>query len=456
MSLPAHAAPAPTVATGQWDPLRDPLSGDLDPLPPPGPTWSADLPGEPSSRYDAAIGDRVASPRQDRDGVDAPAAQRWLAAELLHDRSGVGTTNGGGPSRWRAADLLAGRNGGGEAPDVPATASRRAADSRDGNHDGRNGVAAQRWLAADLLETSDQSGRHDGDGHSRRRRAADSQDVRVRAPEPQEGRRPTAFDSGHVRTDRTDAGGARWQAAELLDRRSDARDREWPAPKSTDRSGAHGGADPTRAPWQAADLLGRSGGADPGAADRWAAAELLGSRAGSAEPAAEASNTWRAADAPDRRTGASSRHESPERKWLAADLLEPPPASSAGRRRRGATTHEELADDGSERRRVPTAAEPRLDERAGHLDDAEPRHRGGNRHTSSPRVPPTQWAWPKEEPDPGPFEAVRAHRGTGAAWLAADLLEEGRHTGRRRTREVARHGHPTDDDDEAAGRHYRP
>jgi hypothetical protein len=71
-------------------------------------------------------------------------------------------------------------------------------------------------------------------------------------------------------------------------------------------------------------------------------------------------------------------------------------------------------------------------------------------------VPPTQWAWPKEEPDPGRFEAVRAHRGTGSAWSAADLLEEGRHTGRRRTREVARHGHPTEYDDEAAGRHYRP
>jgi hypothetical protein len=201
----------------------------------------------------------------------------------------------------------------------------------------------------------------------------------------------------------------------------------------------------------------RSGEADLGAADRWAAADLLGGRTGSTE----AANTWHATEAPDRRTGASSRHDSHQSKWLAADLLEPPPAPSAGRRRRGATTHEELnrpADDGSGRRRVPTAAEPGLDESAEHLDDAEPRHLGGNRHTASPpRVPPTQWAWPKEEPDPGPFEAVRAHRDTGAAWSAADLLEEGRHTdGRRRTREAARHGRPTGHDDEAAGRHYRP
>jgi hypothetical protein len=89
-------------------------------------------------------------------------------------------------------------------------------------------------------------------------------------------------------------------------------------------------------------------------------------------------------------------------------------------------------------------------------DDTPHRHGGADTYTPSPsRVPPTQWAWPKEpEAAPDPLPPVRADGGRRSAWAAADLLDQGAHAGgRRRARETAKHGKP---DDEDAGRHYRP
>jgi len=105
-------------------------------------------------------------------------------------------------------------------------------------------------------------------------------------------------------------------------------------------------------------------------------------------------------------------------KWLAADLLD--------------QRHQSDEDD-SGRRHDPAPT---------HADAALPS-----------RVPPTQWAWPKE-PEADPLPPRRAESAGPSAWAAADLLDQGRHTGgRRRARETTRHGKP---DDEDAGRHYRP
>ena len=229
-----------------------------------------------------------------------------------------------------------------------AAASRRAGDGPEGNHEGRNGVAAQRWLAADLLETRDQSGRHDGDGHSRRRRAADSLDVHARAPEPQEGRRssrpPHSTAGASNRQDRcrwTAVAGRRAAHPPLWRRRPGGRGAcaEVHRPeRSARRSRSCRSSVACRRPAEVAAVrarptLVRPTGGPPRSC--WGVAPVP------PRPRPRPANTWHATDAPDRRTGASSRHDSPQRKWLAADLLEPPPASSAGRRRRGETTHEE-------------------------------------------------------------------------------------------------------------------
>ena len=95
---------------------------------------------------------------------------------------------------------------------------------------------------------------------------------------------------------------------------------------------------------------------------------------------------------------------------------------------------------------------------ARHGDVEEPRHADTGGH-AVPRVPPTQWAWPKE-PEPasahtGTLAGRRAADGGGrpAAWAAADLLDVGRHSGgRRRRSDPPRHGASDDPD---AGRHHR-
>ncbi len=129
-------------------------------------------------------------------------------------------------------------------------------------------------------------------------------------------------------------------------------------------------------------------------------------------------------------------------------------------RRTGRRRAPEAVDDG----RHSAAQPPR-----GHREEAAPRRRREeaaahhadveNRHAAPTRVPPTQWAWPKEPaPATAEFDAQAGRRAADgarpAAWSAADLLAVGRHGGDRRHRsEPPRHGAP---DDAETGRHYRP
>jgi len=242
---------------------------------------------------------------------------------------------------------------------------------------------------------------------------------------------------------RDDAGGhgadaSRWRAADLLtsEPHADSRARRRRDADSTaDRpvnghAGASHDANGVGPRWRAADLLvdgaaaaedhvpaeppapprrgrNRAHDRDSSTTSTWQAAELLDAPADHAEP-----TRWRAADSESGGSGHTGA------KWLAADLLD----------------QRHQSDDGdSGRRHAPAPT---------HADAALPS-----------RVPPTQWAWPKE-PEADPLPPRRAESAGPSAWAAADLLDEGRHTGgRRRTRETTRHGKP---DDEDAGRHYRP
>ena len=509
----ARVEPAPAASdrdsTGHWDPLVDPLPVDLDPLPAPQSTWNA---GRSNGRYDAVfdsgLGTSDAPHRGAPDDVRAPAngvAASRGRADLLWDRDEIGTT--GGP-RWRAADLVDGRNDAHREADAAATRWRaadllagrddrvsgdvaaptwRAADLLAGREDGSpadvaaptwraadllagrdesdavtigratdsaagwgrldevhdrvarsrqaidgppdetgSGVRASRWQAADLLAGRDRAGHAEAGGGSRRRRAADTPDVRIGAPEPLDGLRgrTAAADDGRGMSDRIDAGTSRWRAADLLDGPDDAR-------REASTAGPR---------WRAADLLAGDGGTmDDGSGPRRRRA--------------------RTSDVGDRQ--AADSPATPLWSAVGTGSAEPYPDTRPGRRR-GATAREELirpntpTDDGPGRRYAPTAAATRHDVGPGHNDDAQPRHGGGNRHTAPPRVPPTQWAWPKD-PDLSSAEAPRARGADDDAWSAADLLEDGRHAGgRRRAPESARHGRPDAGHATDAGRHHGP
>ncbi len=413
----------------------DRVSGDVA-----APTWgAADL---LAGRDDGVSGD-VAAPtwraadllagRDDRVSGDA-AAPKWRAADLLAGRDDRVSGDAAAP-KWRAADLLAGRDES-DATDSAAGWDRldevhdRAARSRqaiDGPADETGSrVGASRWQAADLLAGRDRAGHAEVGGRSRRRRTADTPDVRIGAPEPLDGLRgrTAAADDGRVMSDRIDTGASRWRAADLLDGPDDAQ-------REASTAGPR---------WRAADLLAGDGGTmDDGSG-----------------PGRRRART---SDVGDRQ--AADSQATPLWSAVGTGSAEPYPDTRPGRRR-GATAREELirpntpTDDGLGRRYAPTIAATRHDVGVGHHDDAQPRHGGGNRHTAPPRVPPTQWAWPKD-PDLSSAEAPRARGADDDAWSAADLLEDGRHAGgRRRAPESARHGRPDADHATGAGRHYGP
>ncbi len=406
------------------------------------PTWrAADL---LAGRDERVSGDAAAptwraadllAGRDERVSGDA-AAPTWRAADLLAGRDERVSGDAARPT-WRAADLLAGRDrsdtpttgratdsaAGWDRPDAVPDRAARSRQATDGHADrAGSGMGASRWQAADLLDDRDRAGHTDGGGGSRRRRSADTPDGRRGTPELDGLRaRTAAADHGRSVADRIGTDASRWRAADLLDGHKDA----------------HHEGEPAGSRWRAADLLaGDSGTLDDGTGTRRRArASDVGTRR-----SADATPLWSAVG-----TGSA----------------EPYPDTRAGRRR-SATAREELIrpttspDDGPGRRYGPTAATTRHDVGAGHHDDAQPRHAGGNRHTSPPRVPPTQWAWPKE-PDLGAAEAPRARGADDDAWSAADLLDEGRHAGgRRRAPESARHGRPDTDHAAGAGRHYSP
>ncbi len=502
----ADAAPG-RGATGRWDPLVDPLPVDLDPLPAPDPLWAVGRPGGSDSRYgDSAVPPRRrASRRGDRDDAEELAsggtAPRWSAADLFQNRDGaVGAADGPTSRRsaadlpesmhdsadavaptWPAADLLAERGGDGGAATIG-----RATDgpgSRARADEAGDGAAAPRWLAAGLLEGRDELGRAAGAGRSGRRRATTS-DSRDGAPEPVDGpaepRRGATLDVGRTATAEGGVAAPRWRAANLLGGCHDdaGAASAWPAAELLDgRNGGLGDAAAVSRPRAEEPDDGRNGGfrGDAPAASRWLAEPGRGGETA-------APSRRRAADLPEGRERSAGA-----RTWAAADLLdarertgdveggasaqpdpeygsaEPSPDTRAGRRRRSTGTRNAsipsgALTDGGPRRRTPTTAETRHGN-AGHHDDAQPRHAGGNRHTAAPppRVPPTQWAWPKEEPAPDPVPTRRSDDDVRpSAWSAADLLDEGRHAGgRRRKPEPTRHRGPTDDHAEDAGRHYR-
>jgi hypothetical protein len=268
------------------------------------------------------------------------------------------------------------------------------------------GADAPRWRAADLLDGAESP------TNGRARRGAES------AADPQV--------NGHAGTSHDGNGtGPRWRAADLLlDRRIDG------AAAVAD----HGPAEPPAEP-----RGNRARDRDIATASTWQAAELLDGPTPHAEP--DGPSRWRAAgrseSGPDTAVG----------KWRAADLLDRRDAEAGGSGRRHTN------DAGGSGRRHATAGS---DVRSDPVPDDTPRRHGDDRHATSPsRVPPTQWAWPKEpEASPDPHPTRRADGGSRSAWAAADLLDEGRHAGgRRRARESTRHGKP---DDEDAGRHYRP
>ncbi|MBV9921386.1 MAG: hypothetical protein JOY78_11115 [Pseudonocardia sp.] len=420
-ALPMRAA-APDRGTGPFDPLVDPLPV-LDPLPEPEATWTEAARAEASGRYDAA------STRRDRSAppVTGAAEPRWLAADLLQNRDRS-------PSRWRAADLLAGRDRTDRAPASDSASMWRAADlladryaghadaargvdpstgrgparegsarlpRREADDAGGNRSAASRWLAADLL-----NGRE-----------------------------------GRVATDRDDPEPSRWLAADLLNRRSgiDSSEHGRQAPSARTPEGQHLRSEATSFRWQAADLLAYRNDVNPGR-------RAVGDRQGGHDDSSP--RMWRAAELLEREREVSS----PGLDDAAPPWGEEPKFVGRAERRR----RSEAAREGAGRR-SPVRAETGREGPSSHAGDEPSRHEGGSRHDATPpRMPPTQWAWPKD-PEPAPSEFARARRAGVDAWSAADLLDEGRHGGgRRRARESARHDAPAHPHDDDAGRHYRP
>jgi hypothetical protein len=181
----------------------------------------------------------------------------------------------------------------------------------------------------------------------------------------------------------------------------------------------------------------------------------LEGRADSGGAETAAANPWETGTVHDRPTdGGPIGDDPPARKWRAADLLDGngETGEGAGLRRRARTPDTVPATQGASAP-LPDAPAGRR-RRSDSTLDTPSRHGGDNTHAgSSSRVPPTQWAWPKEPTSPS-SEPWAGDTGSRTAWSASDLLDEGRHAGgRRRSRESARHGESTDDE---AGRHYRP
>jgi len=467
---PPPAAPSDRGAAGQWDPLVDPLPMALDPLPAPGPAWTG---GSSNGRYDAATDDQAAPPRRrSRDdaagSTNGAAAPRWRAADLLRDRNGSDAAGNGSSGRWRAADLLAGR---------------------DDKHEA-DGTGARKWLAADLL--ADRNGsdatrspfgrsRTSGDASTATSRRGNDRDATA-------SRRggDAATTGGHgIGGDRAAASwlgdsGAEDAAAPRRRRggedsaASGWRGEDSVAPSRRDDAAGHG-ADASR--WRAADLLASEPHADSRARRRRGAESTadrpVNEHAGASHDANGVGPRWRAADllvdgaaaaqdhvpaeppAPPRRgrNRAHDRDSSTTSTWQAAELLDTPTDNAEPTRWRPADSE----SGGSGHTGAMWLAADLLDQRH-QSDDGD----SGRRHAPAPshvdaappsRVPPTQWAWPKE-PEADPLPPRRAESAGPSAWAAADLLDEGRHTGgRRRARETTRHGKP---DDEDAGRHYRP
>ena len=119
----------------------------------------------PAHNGGARIGSRDAAD----EGVNDPAASRWLAADLLNGGGGEGRAptdrDDPEPSRWLAADLLNGRSGidgsedGRQAP--------QSASMPEGQHLGGEATGS-RWQAADLLASQRRRA-----GPARRRGSAD-------------------------------------------------------------------------------------------------------------------------------------------------------------------------------------------------------------------------------------------------------------------------------------------
>jgi len=413
--------------------------------------------------------------------------RKWLAADLLADRERTGTprpASGRSPASERGGAPESGRDGGAHGADDGSTRRGRRGTYDDGAGPGSHGVGAteRRRRAAD-----DGAGiSSHGVGAAGRRRGTDDDRASGRrgagggaaATDWGYGDDGTAASGPGFGGD-TEAGGygadvPRWRAADLLDGaepRTNGRARRRGAESAADpRVNGHGGASHAGTAavprWRAADLLreGRFDGTaaetrapvepaveprrsrahdrDNATASTWQAAELLDGPAPYAEPARSA--RWSDADLPE--TG----RESAGSTWRAADLLD--------RRDDGmgasAQRHSSGASASGQRHAPPPPVDVRPDPVP--ADDTPHRHGGADTYTPSPsRVPPTQWAWPKEpEAAPDPLPPVRADGGRRSAWAAADLLDQGAHAGgRRRARETAKHGKP---DDEDAGRHYRP
>jgi hypothetical protein len=468
---------------------------------------------------DDAVGDGTArrwraadllAGRDDTRGATDVASPKWRAADLLDGRGGNAVPRS--QETGSAASLSRYEN----TNDVDAGASGRG-NGREDIDEAGYGMRATRWRAADLLDGSEpavgdrtrrrrttepsESQQVTGHAESRRRaaapddghgddatrwRAADLLDGGLdadRAPSP--AAQQAAFRPGRGHADSSDTSTApTWRAAELLDGRgsSDAATAE-PRRRVADLRDSHGdsgravAAEPRR---RVADRLeGRSGDAEAGGESRWRAASLLAGRGESGGAETATADPWDTSSAHDRRAdGDFIGDDPPARRWRAADLLDggnaettrprrrartpdlapatggasaPLPDAPTGRRRRGASTD----DTPTGQRHAPTPPDARHDRSGG---DTPSRHGGENRHAGTPsRVPPTQWAWPKE-PTPPSSEPLPARRAADApsraAWSASDLLDEGKHAGgRRRAPESARHGKPTDDE---AGRHYRP
>jgi hypothetical protein len=182
----------------------------------------------------------------------------------------------------------------------------------------------------------------------------------------------------------------------------------------------------------------------------------LEGRADSGGAETAAANPWETGTAHGRPTdGDPIGDDPPAPKWRAADLLDGNGETGKGARprRRARTPDTGPATEGASAAPLPDAPAGRR-RRSESPPDTRSRHGGESTHAgSSSRVPPTQWAWPKEPASPS-SEPRAADTGSRTAWSASDLLDEGKHAGgRRRSRESARHGEATDDE---AGRHYRP
>ncbi|HEY0812290.1 MAG TPA: DUF3710 domain-containing protein [Pseudonocardia sp.] len=143
---------------------------------------------------------------------------------------------------------------------------------------------------------------------------------------------------------------------------------------------------------------------------------------------------------------------------------EPPRAAPPSAGLPGQETADE-ARSGRRRARETQAATGRHDAGATfsrYRDDTPARHADPeNRHAapsgSAPRMPPTQWAWPKAEPPSfdNPYETPSGRRAadTGStSWSAAELLDTRHEGGRRRRGDAGRHGRPADPE---SGRHQR-